>query len=85
MPKDDPEAMRDAFSTIGSAPKQQLAFMTLLQLSGFNRRGQELSEVKKSDLLEKSGVTAPVISALVLVYQSFPVLRPKPLTGSINL
>ena len=38
--------------------------MTLLQLSGFNRRGQELSEVKKSDLLEKSGVTAPVISAL---------------------
>ncbi len=64
MPKDNPEAMRDAFSTIGSAPKQQLAFMTLLQLSGFNRRGQELSEVKKSDLLEKSGVTAPVISAL---------------------
>lgn len=58
------EGIRKAFESIGSAKKQQMAYMTLIQMSGLNRPDAPETEVTKAELQEKSGVGAAIIKAL---------------------
>ena len=60
----DSAALHAAFDSIKGAPKQEKALLTLIELSGFMRQGSDLCEVTRADLLDRSGVTSPIIIAL---------------------
>lgn len=61
----DNEALHAAFDTVHGAPKQEKALMTLIEMCGFMRRDLEKpNEVTRRDLLDRSGVTMAVLSAL---------------------
>lgn len=60
----DSAALHAAFDSVKGAPKQEKAFLTLIELSGFMRQGSDLCEVTRADLLDRSGVTSPIIIAL---------------------
>lgn len=60
----DSAALHAAFDSVKGAPKQEKALLTLIELSGFMRQGSDLSEVTRADLLDRSGVTSPIIIAL---------------------
>lgn len=60
----DSAALHAAFDSVKGAPKQEKALLTLIELSGFMRQGSDLCEVTRSDLLDRSGVTSPIIIAL---------------------
>lgn len=82
------EDVKRAFSAIGNAKKQQIAFMTLMQISGFNRPDSEQVEVTKSLLQEKAGVASSIIKSLadkglVEVYQK-SISRFKPLERALS-
>lgn len=62
--RDSREALDAAFAAIGKAGKQNLMFMTLLELSGFSHRGEPLREVSRESLLERSGLTWDKVKAL---------------------
>ena len=61
----DADAMHDAFDMVKGAKKQEVLLLALIELSGFSRKGEVVREVTKSQLLERSGVTMPILSALV--------------------
>jgi len=69
------EGTRDAFNAIGNARKQQVAFMTLIEMLRFSRPGSPGSkEVTRKALTERCSVTNSIIKALqdkglVEVYQ----------------
>lgn len=60
----DSTALHAAFDSVKGAPKQEKALLTLIELSGFMRQGSDLCEVTRADLLDRSGVTSPIIIAL---------------------
>lgn len=60
----DSAALHAAFDSVKGAPKQEKALLTLIELSGFMRQGSDLYEVTRADLLDRSGVTSPIIIAL---------------------
>ena len=60
----DSAALHAAFDSVKGAPKQEKALLTLIELSGFMRQGSDLCEVSRADLLDRSGVTSPIIIAL---------------------
>lgn len=60
----DSAALHAAFDSVKGAPKQEKALLTLIELSGFMRQGSDLCEVTHADLLDRSGVTSPIIIAL---------------------
>lgn len=60
----DSAALHAAFDFVKGAPKQEKALLTLIELSGFMRQGSDLCEVTRADLLDRSGVTSPIIIAL---------------------
>jgi len=60
----DSDSLHAAFNTVKGAPKQEKALMTLLELSRFMRRGEELREVTRAELTERAGVTTAIISVL---------------------
>lgn len=60
----DSAALHAAFDSVKGAPKQEKALLTLIELSGFMRQGSDLCEVTRADLLDRSGVTSPIIIAL---------------------
>lgn len=62
----DNEALREAFSKISmtSQVRQQQAFQALVSMSGFMQRGSELREVTQDELLERTGLTRPVLKQL---------------------
>lgn len=60
----DSAALHAAFDSVKGAPKQEKALLTLIELSGFMRHGSDLCEVTRADLLDRSGVTSPIIIAL---------------------
>lgn len=59
----DMEALREMFASVQSAPKQELAFQTLVSMSRFTHP-TSYREVSRRELSEKSGVTLAVITAL---------------------
>lgn len=60
----DSAALHAAFDSVKGAPKQEKALLTLIEFSGFMRQGSDLCEVTRADLLDRSGVTSPIIIAL---------------------
>lgn len=60
----DSAALHAAFDSVKGAPKQEKTLLTLIELSGFMRQGSDLCEVTRADLLDRSGVTSPIIIAL---------------------
>lgn len=57
--------LSDAFAMVKNAPKQELMLMTLLQMAGGVKNNDEYARVPKSDLLEKTSVTAPILNAII--------------------
>lgn len=63
--KGDNEGLHRAFDAVRNGSKQETALLALIELSGFMRQGKEsLNEVTRNELLEKSGVTTTVLSAM---------------------
>lgn len=63
--KGNNDELHAAFDSIRNGSKQENALLALIELSGFMRQGQEeLTEVTRAELLEKSGVTTTVLSAM---------------------
>jgi len=60
----DSKALHTAFDSVHGAPRQEKALMTLIDLSYFMRRDEPLREVSRRELLDRSGVTTPIIAAL---------------------
>ena len=57
-------AVSSAFEAVKGAPKQEAALLTLLELQGVNRRTASPRNVSRAELMERSGVTAPILAAL---------------------
>lgn len=55
----------DAFAKVKGAPKQEKMLLALIQLSGFNSAERICRDVLLSDLLDRSGLTTPILKALV--------------------
>lgn len=63
--KGDNDSLHLAFDSVRNGSKQEMALLALIELSGFMRQGQdELTEVTRTELMEKSGVTSTVLSAM---------------------
>jgi len=60
----DQERLHAMFDAVGRAPKQQTALLALLDMSGFMQRGTPLRDVTLTDLLERTGLSRPVISEM---------------------
>ncbi|MCM1336546.1 MAG: primosomal protein N' [Candidatus Amulumruptor caecigallinarius] len=63
-PAGDLPALRALFAAVSGAPKQERALQTLIEMSGFTRGGSEPVEVSRAALLERSGVTGPILLAM---------------------
>jgi primosomal protein N' (replication factor Y) len=61
--RDDIDELHRLFDAVKSAKKQESLLMAMIQMSGFTKRGTKLTEVRRSDLLEKTGVTTAVLQA----------------------
>lgn len=55
----------EAFQAVKGAKKQEQLLMTLTDLSGVSRRGDEVKEVDRKTLLERSGVTSAILNAVI--------------------
>lgn len=64
-PKGDNISLQNAFDIVRSGGLQEKALLAMIELSGFMRQGEQMREVTRCELLERSGVTSTVISALV--------------------
>lgn len=60
----DNEAMHRAFDKVHNAKKQETALLALIELTRFNRTTTQPKEVTRAELLERSGVTTPILKAL---------------------
>lgn len=58
------EGTREAFRIIGSARKQQMVFMTLIEMLRFSRPGEAPSEVTRKALMDRCATTSTIIKAL---------------------
>lgn len=63
--KGDSEALHRAFDAVRRGTMQEKALLAMVDLSAFMRRDrQELREVTRAELIERTGVTTSVLSAL---------------------
>lgn len=63
--KTDREALHAAFDAVKGAPKQEKALLALIDLSEIMRcDSDEVREVSRTELLERSGVTVPILQAM---------------------
>lgn len=63
--KGDSEGLHKAFDVVKKGSKQETALLTLIELSGFMRQTQpEPIEVTRASLMDRSGVTSPIINAM---------------------
>ena len=61
----DSDALHAAFDKVKGASKQERAFITLLELSGYMRRDAPVREVTREELLDRSGVSTAILRAMV--------------------
>lgn len=64
IPREDPESLHCVLDSIGRARQQEKALMAYLDLSKWMQKGVKLQEVSRDLLLEKSGVSPSILSAL---------------------
>lgn len=62
--RDDDAALHKAFDDVKRAKKQEGILLAYLDLSGWMQKKKPLREVTKDELLKRSGVTQPVLSAV---------------------
>ncbi|MDE5785046.1 MAG: primosomal protein N' [Duncaniella sp.] len=63
--KNDKEALHAAFDAVKGAPRQEKALLALIDLSEILRRDrEEVREVSRAELLDRSGVTVPILQAM---------------------
>lgn len=60
----DSDALHAAFDAVHSAKKQETALLALIEMSGITRKGGEMKEVSRTELIERSGVTTAIIKAM---------------------
>lgn len=60
----DSDGLHKAFDAVKGAKKQETLLLALIEMSGFTRKGAENLEVSRAQLLERTGVTTAIISAL---------------------
>ncbi|MDE6324249.1 MAG: primosomal protein N' [Paramuribaculum sp.] len=60
----DSNRLHAMFDSVGRAKKQQTALLALLEMSAFMQPGAELKEVEITELLERTGLTRPIITEL---------------------
>lgn len=61
----DGGSLRNAFVALGRSRKQEQALMALIEMSGFMRKGCDMTEVPLAALLERAVVTRAVVNELV--------------------
>lgn len=61
----DGSSFKKAFDAVKGARKQEQLLMALIELTGANRLNGSPIEVSRADLLQRSGVTAPILNAIV--------------------
>lgn len=62
--REDTEALHGIMEGLSRARQQELALMAYLELSGWLRKGEKVNVVTREQLLERSGVSSAVVSAL---------------------
>lgn len=62
--KDPAIAVSDAFQAVKGAPKQEAALLAIIELQGVNRKNEKDREVSRADIMDRSGVTLPILNAL---------------------
>lgn len=62
--RNDSGLLHAHFTAVKGAKKQETALLALLDMSGFTHRGYELKEVTVSELLERAGITRPILAAM---------------------
>lgn len=60
----DADKMKEAFESVKGAKKQEQLLMALVEMSGLARLGSAPRPVKRSDLLDRAGVTSPILQAV---------------------
>ena len=60
----DSDGLHKAFDAVKGAKKQETLLLALIEMSCFTRKGAENLEVSRAQLLERTGVTTAIISAL---------------------
>ncbi|MBQ9077410.1 MAG: primosomal protein N' [Muribaculaceae bacterium] len=64
VPQGNNDAIHSAFDMVKNAKKQETVLLALLELSGFTRKDSPAKEVSRAELLERTGLTAPIITAM---------------------
>ena len=60
----DTEAIHRAFDAVKGAKKQETTLLALIEMSGFMRNASETHEVSRAQLLERTGMTSAIVSAM---------------------
>ncbi|MDE7410536.1 MAG: primosomal protein N' [Paramuribaculum sp.] len=64
LQREDADGLHRIFESLKQSPRQLQAFMALLELSGFMRKREEVSEVILSVLQERTGISRQIINEL---------------------
>lgn len=64
IPREDTEALHRIMDAVSRAKQQERALMAYLDLSGWMNRSKKIAEVTRDILIETSGVSTAVVSAL---------------------
>lgn len=62
--RDNKEAIHRAFNLVKGAKKQEIVLLALIELSGFYKLDADVADVSRNQLLERTGTTSAIISAL---------------------
>jgi primosomal protein N' (replication factor Y) len=62
--RDDNDALQLAFEAVKRARKQESALLALIDMSNFMHRSEPIKEVTRAALMERTGVTTPVLSEM---------------------
>lgn len=65
LPRGDVDALRKAFEAVKRAPRQELLLQTLVEMSGHLQKSRPPVEVRRADLLERTGTSSEVLRFLV--------------------
>ena len=61
---DNPESIHKAFDAVKGAKKQETMLLALLEMSGYTRKDSETQEVSRAQLIERTGLTTAIVSAM---------------------
>ncbi|MBO4379813.1 MAG: primosomal protein N' [Muribaculaceae bacterium] len=62
--KGDNDRLHSFFDMVARAKKQENVLVAMLEMSDFMRHGTDVKEVRRADLIERTGMTSAVVNAL---------------------